>query len=143
MTMIPMQTHCRTAVLQTGTSLVMASFQGTIPFCFWALIQNQKQMCNLPSCQGQLITKSHQGYLARLKIISQWAVISCLIPKGLPEIWTACNTVTKFYSAVQDSRDQYGCGGLTLPGCQVPTKAALSLPVSTRQRKQKMAHGLR
>lgn len=36
MTMITMQTHCRTAVLQTGTSLVMASFQSTIPFGFWA-----------------------------------------------------------------------------------------------------------
>ena len=33
------------------------------------------------------------------------------------------------------------CGGLTLPGCQVPTKAALSLPSSTGQGRENIMKG--
>lgn len=102
---------------------------------FWLLGSHSELEINVqpPSCQGQFITKSHEGYLACLKIIR--VVISCLIPKGLPEIWTACTRLC-LQCCTRLFRDQYGCGGLTLAGCQVPTKAALSLPFSTRHRRE-------
>lgn len=36
---------------------------------------------------------------------------------------------------------EYHCGGLTLAGCQVPTKASLSFPSSTGQGRENMTKG--